>query len=110
MVAFSTTCWPVAWPQVLTVAEGLPEQAPSGEGLQVEVLHLRNGERIARPGQPWQSLLVVVAGAISLERSDCAEPDYQVATVMLAIPAGVDFRLTAHDSPTQLVLIREGAA
>lgn len=82
---------------------------PDGaDGLQVEVLRLRNGERIARPGQPWQSLLVVAAGAISLERADCDEPDYQVATVMLAIPAAVDFRLTAHDSPTRVVLIRVG--
>lgn len=90
--------WPVAWLQRLSVAEG-PE---------VEVLRLRNGERLSRPGQPWQCLLVLVAGAISLERADCSDPDYQVATVMLAIPAGVDFALTAHESPTRLVLIHGG--
>lgn len=90
-------CWPVAWPPP-TVTEG-PE---------VEVLRLRNGQRLVRPGQPWQSLLVVVAGAISLERSDCAEPDFQVATVMLAIPPGVDWALTAHESPTRVVLIAQG--
>lgn len=92
------------------MAEGFPEQPASGDGLQVEVLQLRNGERLSRPGQPWQSLLVVAAGAISLERTDCADPDYQVATVMLAIPAAVDFRLTAHASPTRVVLIRVGDA
>lgn len=91
------------------MAAGFAEQAANADGLQVEVLRLRNGERIARSGQPWQCLLVVAAGAISLERTDCSEPDYQVATVMLAIPAEVDFRLTAHDSPTRVVLIRVGA-
>lgn len=75
---------------------------------EVEDLRLRNGQRLSRAGQPWQTLLVVAEGAISLERSDCSDPDYQVATVMLAIPPGVDFRLTAHDSPTRLVLIAEG--
>ncbi len=88
----------------------MTEQLGGADGLLVEVLRLRNGERVARPGQPWQSLLVVVAGAISLERTDCADPDYQVATVMLAIPAEVDFRLNAHDSPTRVVLIRVGDA
>lgn len=90
------------------MAEGFAEQPASGDGLQVEVLRLRNGERIARPGQPWQCLLVVVAGAISLERSDCVEPDFQVATVMVTIPAGVDWRLIAHETPTRVVLIPEG--
>jgi hypothetical protein len=92
------------------VAEGFAEQPSGGDGLQVEVLRLRNGERIARPGQPWQCLLVVATGAISLERSDCSEADFQVATVMVTIPPGVDFRLTAHDSPTRVVLIRVGDA
>lgn len=78
------------------------------EGPEVEVLRLRNGERIPRPGAPWQTLLVVIAGAISLDRADCSDPDYQVATVMLAIPAGVDWALTAHESPTRVVLIGEG--
>lgn len=78
------------------------------EGPEVELLRLRNGQRIARPGQPWQSLLVLVAGAISLERADYCDPDYQVATVMLAIPPGVDYAFTAHDSPTQVVLIQGG--
>lgn len=90
--------WPAAWPQRVSVAEG-PE---------VEVLRLRNGERLYLSAQPGQSLLVLVAGAISLERADCSDPDYQVATVMLAIPAGVDFALTAHESPTRLVLIQGG--
>ena len=90
------------------MAEGFAEQPAGADGLQVEVLRLRNGERIARSGQPWQCLLVVVAGAISLERADCSEADFQVATVMVTIPAEVDFRLTAHDSPTRVVLIAEG--
>ena len=107
MAVFSTTFWPAVWPQPLIVAEGYPEQAASGDGLQVEVLRLRNGRKLSRGGQPWQTLLVIVAGAISLERSDCAEPDFQVATVMLAIPAGVDWRLTAHETPTRVVLILE---
>ena len=90
------------------MAEGFAEQPAGADGLQVEVLRLRNGERIARPGQPWQCLLVVVTGAISLERSDCNDPDFQVATVLLAIPPGVDWRLVAHDTPTRVVLIAEG--
>ena len=90
------------------MAEGFAEQPATADGLQVEVLRLRNGEPIARPGQPWQCLLVVVTGAISLERSDCNDPDFQVATVLLAIPPGVDWRLVAHDTPTRVVLIAEG--
>lgn len=78
------------------------------EGPEVEVLRLCNGQRITRPGALWQTLLVVVAGAISLDRADCSDPDFQVATVMLAIPAGVDWALTAHESPTRLVLIKAG--
>lgn len=78
------------------------------EGPEVEVLRLRNGERLSRSARSGQSLLVLVAGVISLDRADCSDPDYQVATVMLAIPAGVDFALTAHESPTRLVLIHGG--
>ncbi len=97
MAAFSTMCWPGAWPAL-----------PVTEGPAVEVLGLRNGERSTRGGQPWQTLLVVVAGAISLDRADCSDPDYQVATVMLAIPAGVDWALVAHETPTRVVLIAQG--
>lgn len=109
MAAFSTTFSPAVWLQRVAVAEPTQNLSAGADDMQVEVLRLRNGERLAHTKQPWQSLLVVVAGAISLERSDCAEADFQVATVMLAIPAEVEFRLTAHETPTRLVLIRDGA-
>jgi hypothetical protein len=92
---------PAGWAPVPIMAETA--------GVRVETLVLRNGERLARQGTPWQQLLVLLAGALSLERSDCADADFQVATVMLAIPPGVDFRLTAHETPTRLVLIGDGA-
>ncbi len=72
---------------------------------EVEVLFARNGEATPRETHSFEELIVITDGAISLERSDCAEPELHIATELIEIPAGVEHLLRVHETPTRLVII-----
>lgn len=81
---------------VLTPAPGAP---------QVETVHAENGEALGRERFEQREIIVIVEGCISIDREDCAEADLHVATETIEIPGGVERSITAHETPTHLVLI-----
>lgn len=72
----------------------------------VEVVHAVNGDHLSEEGSETVELITILAGSISLDRSDCSDADLHVARETIEIPPGVSRRITVHETPTLLVFIR----
>lgn len=75
------------------------------EDFGVAIVFARNGEASPREAHAFDEIIVITDGRISLERSDCSEPELHTATEMVCIPAGVEHLIRAHETPTRLVII-----
>lgn len=73
--------------------------------LQVRLLDLKNGEQL-RFDAATERHLVLTDGAVSLALAE-GSPQLHLPTELLSLPAGMPGLLTAHATPTRLVLIEQ---
>lgn len=76
----------------------------------MEKVHAENGDTLDFESFEAGEILVIVEGCISLQRGDCDDAEFHVATETVGIPAGVPRSITAHETPTYLVLIHPRTA
>ncbi len=72
---------------------------------EVEIVFAESGERSPKESHPFDEIIVVTAGAITIERSDEGNAISCTAPGFIEIPAGVEHVVGADSTPTKVVVI-----
>jgi quercetin dioxygenase-like cupin family protein len=73
--------------------------------LEVEIVLAEERGESPRESHPFNELLVLLEGAIELERSDEEATRTYSPTCLVEIPAGVEHVIKNHTLPTKLIVI-----